>query len=262
MTKAKAVKGIKNGTKDKSNVGGAPNGTGDSVGANGKPVEPAGSIAGPAASEPVANGNAGIANGPGGGEQQTRNPGDDAPAEPKRTGPGRHPGACTCAKCAERRASATSPKATTKGVVLNNAKWAKSIYGFHQMLGAFLPIPDIQVSLDATGAPVIGPKMVNGAPVMLVHISMDEATAMADAAYGVAVEYDLAKYFGGKSPALLTAALTVVMIYGPKVKTVMAIGAWQKAQRQGPQSAADMVNPVPANTDAVNGSNPGAYKYG
>lgn len=108
------------------------------------------------------------------------------------------------------------------------------------MLGALLPIPD----------PLTGP------PKMLAHITMDEAQRLSDAAYTVAVEYDLAKYIGGKTPAIVALVVTGASIYLPKALMLKMMLAAKKAQSAAPQSAADMVNPQDQPKETK-----GAYTY-
>lgn len=131
------------------------------------------------------------------------------------------------------------------------------------MLGAFVPLPDIAVTAHPeTGMPVIGPKIQNGAPVMLAHITMDQATQLADAAYLMAQEYDLAKYFGGKTSALTVMGVTLITVYGPKFMTAKAIMQMNRAAQTPPPSAADFVNVAPAAQPShTAGPTEGVYKY-
>lgn len=127
------------------------------------------------------------------------------------------------------------------------------------MLGVFIPLPDIQAGIDpATSQPVIQPKIgADGQPVLLMHVTMEEAQKLADDAYAVAIHYDLAKYFSGKTPALAALILTAGTIYVPKFMTAKMVVAAMKAQRPPPANAADMMHsPETPETRA-----PGVYKY-
>lgn len=98
------------------------------------------------------------------------------------------------------------------------------------MAGSLLPIPH---------------PMVPGAA--LIEITMDQAEQLADAAYEVAVEYDLAKYFGGKKSALAGLLIAAGTIYIPKVVFLGMIVKAQRQHQQPPpqQTASDFVHPAP-----------------
>lgn len=226
-------------------------------GKNGGAANAAGPIAGSPASEPVAIGNDGNAGKSLEGEQLDNgtgaalNPEPAAPSQPKPGKRGRHPGTCTCPTCTARRAAGPSEPKTKSGLALNNQNWAKNLYGFHQMVGRMVPIPDItRIEPGST----IGPNSP-----MLAYITMDEAQRLSDAAYAVAVEYDLAKYFSGRAPVLLTLAVTAGFIYIPKIQAMTLLIKMQKAAQKTnqPPTAASAFEQPPAN-DGING---GAYKY-
>lgn len=258
MTKPK-TKEVKTDGKNTRNTGGAGKQPGGNSGKDGSAANATGSIAGPAASEPVAIGNGAVApssdGGGNGNGESIRDPGLDAPDLPKPGRPGRHPGTCECAKCAARRASASEPKArSVKGLALDNKGWAESIFGLHQMLGLFIPLPDIEAVMTPQGAQ-IQPKMRDGKPVMLMHITMPEAVKLADAAYEVADHYNLAKYFSGKTPALAALVMAAGAIYVPKLMTAKMLIAHANEQKkaQQPKTAADMMHTPPANSTTGNG---------
>lgn len=261
-------KGQSNGktVRTASTAGTGKNG---SSGTNGSDTKPLGSIAGPSASEPVTTGNDGIAaelgsdnGGIGGDKGATRSPEADAPNTPKPGRPGRHAAACTCPKCEARRAAGPSPETVKKGVVLNSAKLAKQLYGAHQMLGMFIPLPDIEAVQGPGGQPMLQPKMKNGAPVMLAHITEEQSVALADALYQVAEEYDLLKYFGGKTPAIAGLIATAGFIYVPKFMTARVLIQQAKAQQRAaaPPNAADMMSAAAEAADAPPPPQ-GVYKY-
>ena len=260
-------KGKNNGTANKGTASKLAIDAGNADGENGRIADNDRSGVGPAASEPLAGGNGDAAGAIGGNNGGTgnaesgetiRNPDADAPAEPKRRA-GRHPAACECAKCVERRAN--GPASIKRGVALNNKGWAEAIFGAHQFAATLLPIPDIELFIDpATNQPNVRPKEIAGKPVMLAHITKEQSQQMADAAYEVALEYNLARYFTGKKPKLGVLVFVLASVYYPKVQSMRLVAALQKQQRQQntqePQTAADMVNPQKP------GENGGVYKYG
>lgn len=63
----------------------------------------------------------------------------------------------------------------------------------------------------------------------LIAISQEEAKKLSDAAYKVALEYDLVKYFQGKTPALVALGLVAVSIYMPKMVMLVMISKMQRA---------------------------------
>lgn len=114
-----------------------------------------------------------------------------------------------------------------------------------------VPIPDILKIAPGTPVDHTSP--------MLAYVTMEEAQRLADAAYAVAIEYDLAKYFQGKTPVLVTLAVTAGFIYVPKIQAMALLLKMQKASQEAnkPPTAASAFETKPAND-----GNQGAYTYG
>lgn len=241
---------------------GLADGKNGAAGKAGSAAKPPGPVAGPGASEPVNNGNGGASLGPekignvdNGDQQAARDAAADAPEQSKPGKRGRHPNTCTCATCIATRAA--KPEAPRKGVVIGPTpqKWVSNIFGFHRMIGQGIPIPDITKIAPGTA---IGPDTP-----MLAYVTMEEAQRLADASYAVAVEYDLIKYFQGKTPVLVTMLATAGFIYYPKIQALRLLLAMQKAAQKAQQAptAASAFEAAPPQTPANDG-NRGAYKYG
>jgi hypothetical protein len=242
MTKPKEKPNANNSGKSDS-VGRGKSGP---AGKDGNAANPPGSIAGPAASEPVADGNGKLAGKPDGGAGEAgRDPATDAAASPKPKR-GRHTSDCPCPRCADRRLNPPPERETKASLVLNNKGWAEDFYGLHQVAAVYLPIPD--------------PTRPGQ---MLVTITMEQSHKICDQAYTVAEKFDLLKYLKskpGKWGSLGFFGFTMGVIYIPKIKLMAQIAAMMKQQQQQQQQQNPFEAPQPQPPES--GERPeGVFKY-